>query len=159
MKNFMGHVQSCRQTLPGLVLPLALVLGVVLFAAGCGKKESSTPTTTTTTAPTAATSNPGDAAPPATPPATADTTAPPVAAATNQGPPKVDMAAAASAEANMPLLQQLNRAVIRFRMVNHRNPNSVEELASSAGIQLPAAPPGKKYGFNARGFIVLMDSN
>jgi hypothetical protein len=55
-------------------------------------------------------------------------------------------------------LQKLNRAVISFRMQKQRHPGTVEELATFAGIQLPAPPPGKKYAFNSRGLVVLVDN-
>lgn len=130
MKSFSGTVQfaGLRPT-ERVALCLALVLGVVMLATGCGKKES-----------------PAPAAPPT--------------AQTNQqgGPPQVQVGAAANAEGNLPVLKQLNRAALRYRKQNGRNPASVEELASAAGIQLPEPPPGKKYGFNNRGIVVLMDN-
>jgi hypothetical protein len=53
----------------------------------------------------------------------------------------------------------LNRSVLQYRMQNHRNPTSVEELAAFAGVQVPPPPAGKKYVFNSRGLIVLVDNS
>jgi hypothetical protein len=135
MKKFTGHVPfDWPQTTRDKGLQLALVLGVVMLVAGCGKKESPKPAT-------------------ATPPT------PPSAAPVTPMPPPVNPGAAASADADLTVLQQLNRAVINFRMQKNRNPSSVEEVASAAGIQLPAPPPGKKYAFNGRGMVVLVDNS
>lgn len=146
MNMHSGHVQSAGpQSVQGKGMQLALVLGVALFAAGCGKKEGPQPAANTPSAP----QNPAQ---PATPNA-----APPPAAPVTPPPPTADTAAGAKADADLPVLQQLNRAVMGFRMQYHRNPASVEELASSAGIQVPPPPPGKKYAFNKRGLVDLVD--
>jgi hypothetical protein len=111
------------------IVCIALVLGATMWVTGCGKKESPTPTGTQAT-----TNN-------------------------QQGvPPQVKVEVSANAEGNLPIMQQLNRAMFRYQMQNHRNPASVEELASAAGIQLPAPPPGKKYAFDSRGIVVLIDN-
>jgi hypothetical protein len=142
MKTFSGFVQMMRHPLTHRQgLYLALGLGVALFAAGCGNKESSAPAAGTATS-TATTT-----------PETASTPTPerPVLA-----PPNPEAAAAANKKAT--IVQQLNRAMIGFRMQNHRNPASVEEVAAFAGIQLPPPPAGKKYALNARGLVVLVDN-
>jgi len=54
-------------------------------------------------------------------------------------------------------LQLLNRALIRWMIKNHRHPQNFEDFASSASIQIPDPPAGKKYALNGRGFIVLVD--
>jgi len=144
----------------GKGLQLVLVLSVALFAAGCGKKESPKPVTNAPAAP--------DTTQPATPTATTTpTTTTPTPTAPNantppptpsQPPPPPPPAVAQSSDANLPILQQLNRAMFRFQMANHRSPASVEELAAAAGIQLPPPPPGKKYAINGRKMVVLMDN-
>jgi len=142
MKMHSGHVQFAGpQSVCCKGLQLALVLGVALFAAGCGRKESPKPEANTPSA------SPSPAQP------TTPTAPPPVAPA----PAPVDTAAGAKTDNDVPVLQQLNRAVMGFRMQYHRNPASVEELATTAGISLPPPPPGKKYAFNHRGLIDLVD--
>jgi len=142
MKTFSGSV---RIVWPRLThqkgLHLALILGVAMFATGCGKKESAAPSATT-------------AAPEQT--ATQET-----AAATAPSPPAYvppTPAATAAANSGLPVLQQLNRSVIQYRIQNHRNPTSVEEVAAFAGVQVPPPPAGKKYAFNNRGLVVLVDN-
>jgi hypothetical protein len=71
----------------------------------------------------------------------------------------VDLAEAAKSDAELPAIVQLNRSIVNFRMQHGRNPNSVEEIESASGIQLPPPPAGQKYAFNARGLIVLVDSS
>jgi hypothetical protein len=100
-----------------------------MLATGCGKKETPAPAVT----PGTTTNQQGRA-------------------------PQVQVGTAANAENNLPIIQQLNRALLRYRMQNNRNPASVEELASAAGIQLPPPPPGKKYAFDKRGLVGLMDN-
>ena len=63
------------------------------------------------------------------------------------------------ADSDLSVIQQLNRAAIGFRMQNRRFPSTVEELAVFANIQLPTPPPGKKYAFDKRGFVVLVDKS
>jgi hypothetical protein len=114
-------------------LNLTLVGGLAIFAAGCGKKET--------------------AAPVAGPGASPETAT--VATASNR---PAFSAPAPAINKNSSVLQQLNRAVLGFRMKNGRNPTSVEELATFAGIQVPPPPSGKKYVFNARGLVVMVDN-
>jgi hypothetical protein len=134
MKLLSGAVQFARlRPTQRVALCLALVLGAAMLATGCGKKESSAPAVTS---------------------ATTTTT-------TNQqgGPPQVQVEMAPNVEGNLPVMQQLNRAALRYRMQNRHNPASVEELASAAGIQLPPPPAGKKYAFDARGLVALVDNS
>ena len=121
-----------------------------MFAAGCGKKESPAPAATAATTP--------DAAQPTNQLATQVATTPPAAPATPR-PAPVNLTATANGDGDLSALQQLNRAVIGFRMQHQRNPSSVEEAAAAAGIQLPPPPPGKKYAFNNRGLVALVDSS
>jgi len=131
-------------------LSFVLVLGTAIFCAGCGKKESPTPVSSNT--PSSLATNAPDAAPSVTP----DNPTP--AAAAVPSPPKVDLAEAAKSDAELPAIVQLNRTILGFRMQYGRNPNSVEEAESAAGIQLPSPPAGKKYAFNKRGLIALVDN-
>jgi hypothetical protein len=149
MKTFSGPVRFVwRQSRHGVVFPLALVVGVAIFASGCSKKESPAPAAINTV-----TNTPDPAQP------TTQNAVTPRAAPANPGPAQINLAASANAEPEVPALQQLNRAVVGFRMQYHRSPNSVEEVASASGIQLPAPPPGKKYAFNSRGFVALVESS
>jgi len=116
-----------------ITLPLALVLGAVMLAAGCGKKASAPPPANTS-------STPAGPAPQT-----------PVPGQTNPVTP-------ANIDADLGTLQRLNQAVIAYRMQKNSFPTSVEEVATFAGIQVPPPPPGKKYALNARGVIVLMDN-
>ena len=120
-----------------------LVLGAAMMAAGCGRKDDagapppSAPTTATQEITTA--TEPGN----------------PVG-----GPPLPTVAPVTAAPTNgLSFLQQLNRATLPFTMQNHRNPATVEELAAYAGVQLPSPPAGKKYAFNGRGLVVLVDAS
>jgi hypothetical protein len=110
---------------------LALVLTV---AAGCGK--SNTPTT-------------------ATPPPSDTTAAPPTTnlqVAVNPQP-----VAVANEDVPKPVMQAMNRALLGWMRANHRRPKTFEDFASSTDFQIPAPPPGKKYAFNERGFVVLVN--
>jgi hypothetical protein len=111
---------------------LALVLTV---ATGCGK--SNAPTSA------APSSNATTVSPAPSPQAV--TSVPPVAA-TNSVVPKEEM-------------QAMNRALMNWMRANNRRPKTFQEFATSTDFQIPAAPPGKQYAFNARGFIVLVDAN
>jgi len=123
-------------------LYLALIWGVAMFATGCGKKESAAPSATTAAPEQTATQE------------TAATTAPSQPVHT-----PVSATAAANADSGLTVLQQLNRSVLQYRIQNHRYPTSVEEVAAFAGVQVPPPPPGKKYVFNGRGLIVLVDDS
>jgi hypothetical protein len=143
MKTFSGSVRIVwHQLTHQKGLYLALILGVAMFATGCGKKESAAPSATTAAPQPAATQETAAAAAPSQP-----AYVPPPPAATTV------------ADKGIPVLQQLNRSVIGYRIQNHRNPTSVEEVAAFAGVQVPSPPPGKKYVFNNRGLIVLVDNS
>jgi hypothetical protein len=147
-----------RQSMNFKGLLLMLVLGAVTFMAGCGKKETPAPVTTSTATP--ATNN-NDATPETAQPVSQNTVTPATPAATPITPslPQVNPAEAAKADAELPALVQLNRAVIDFRMRYNRNPKSVEEAESATGVKLPPPPAGKKYAFTSRGLIELVDSS
>jgi len=129
-------------------LPVALILAAVV--AGCGKKESATAATAGTNnvpeSTQAAAPSTGQPAPNANP------------APSAAKPPEIGVTVGPSTDSGLSSVQQLNRALLRFRMQNHRMPSSVEELASASGIQLPPPPPGKKYAFTGRGFVALVDN-
>ena len=56
-------------------------------------------------------------------------------------------------------VQSLNRALLGWKMKNHRRPQTFEEFASTAGFQIPDPPAGMKYALGQNGFIVLVNSN
>jgi len=135
MKTYMGHKPFVG--LPaacGKALPLALVLGVALSVTSCSKKETPPPATNTPSAPQT------------------NTPLTPVPSMTNS-------VVAPGTDADLTVIQRLNQAAIGFRMQKQRYPSTVEEVAAFAGIQLPAPPPGKKYAFNSRGLVVLVDNS
>jgi|SRR5215469_16445979 len=111
---------------------------VFAMAAGCSK--SNTPATA--------------AAPP--PPDTthvAPGPAAPAAAASSQP------IAAPNAEIPKPEMQAMNRALIGWMRANGHRPSTFQEFASTTDFQIPTPPPGKKFAFNSRGFIVLVDAS
>lgn len=121
-----------------------------MLAAGCGQKETPAPVVTAT--------NPATNTPEAVQPATQPVVTPAVAPSAPQ-PVITNPTTSASNDGDLTALQQLNRAVIGFRMQHHRNPSSVEEITAATGIQLPPPPAGKKYAFNSRGLVALVDSS
>jgi len=125
--------------IPGWRLKTIIVLlaGLAATATGCGK--------TNTSGPAAAPSQNTVAATPPTP-----TPGP-----TAQAAPAQPVATTTSND-SLQSLQLLNRALVRWMIKNRRHPQSFEEFASSANIQIPDPPAGKKYALNARGFIVLV---
>jgi hypothetical protein len=120
----------------GCVACLALALAVT---AGCGK--SSPPVQS--------------AAPPVSSDATSAQQTPPPAQPALQNP---QPAAVANPDDSKQTLQGLNRALMGWMISNHRHPKTFEEFASSANIQIPDPPAGKKYALNARGFIILVSN-
>jgi len=114
-----------------------LIFAAVIFAAGCGKKEDATPPTSTGSQQTAQDASPSN------PPA-------PVI-----NPRPVTVQVNANGEAN---LQQLNHALVLFRVRNRRLPTSFEDFAANSNLQIPAPPAGKKYALNAQGLIVFVDA-
>jgi len=118
------------------VICLALALAVT---AGCGK--SSPPAES--------------AAPPASSDATSAQQNPPPAPLAMQNP---DSVVAAGPDDTQKMLQGLNRALVGWMIRNHRHPKTFEEFASSANMQIPEPPAGKKYTLNERGFIILVSN-
>jgi len=149
MKTFSGSVRIVwHQLTRQKGLYLALIWGVVMFATGCGKKESPAPAANATAPENTIQQTTQDATSAAAPATTSG----------NAGYTPISATAAANANSGTPVLQQLNRSVLQYKMQNRRNPTSVEELAAFAGVQVPSPPPGKKYAFNGRGFVVLVDN-
>jgi hypothetical protein len=114
------------------VVRLAFVLTIAI---GCGK--SNAPTTS--------------AAPPPDTASVSSTPNPQVAASTqpvtvtNSDVPKEEM-------------QAMNRALLAWTRANNRRPKTFQEFAGSTDFQIPSPPLGKKYAFDGRGFIVLVDA-
>lgn len=128
--------RCARRQPKGWIICLALALAVT---AGCGK------------------SNPS--ADPTTPPVTSDTASnqpdPAGAPLALQNPlPVVE----ANPDDTQKMLQGLNRALLGWTIRNHRHPNTFEEFAGSANIQIPDPPAGKKYTLNSDGFIILVSN-
>lgn len=123
------------------VVCLALAVAIPLLAGGCSKK-SDTSATNLPEPPPAASTVDSTAAAPATP-APVATSTPLANTATNA----------------LPDLRPLNQALLGWRVQNRRVPASFEEFAASAGIQIPAPPPGKKYIINSHGLISLVNAN
>lgn len=113
---------------------LGLTLTVIAVFAGCGKKE--------TPAPTAPAQPPPQAAQPAAAPQQPQVSHPPVAQANAE-----------------PDMGELNRAMIRWIVRNKRAPSTFEEFASTAGVQIPPPPAGKKYVIAANKHIQLVNVN
>jgi hypothetical protein len=113
-----------------ICLTIALTL-----AAGCG--NSNAPTTS------AAPPSPDTTTVPPTPSPQITANPQPVTV-TNQDIPKPEM-------------QAMNRALLVWMRTNHRRPKTFEDFASSTDFQIPAPPLGKKYAFNERGFVVLVN--
>jgi hypothetical protein len=112
---------------------LALVAGVCL-AAGCGKQ----PAVVTAGAP----------------PAPA-----PEAVAGGQpvlNPPATPAAIAPDADGGVDL-KQLNHAYIGWIVQSRHRPKTYEEFVATSGIQVPAAPAGKKFVIDGNGFIALVN--
>ncbi|HEV2330228.1 MAG TPA: hypothetical protein VGY56_15710 [Verrucomicrobiae bacterium] len=111
------------------------------IAAGCGKSSS----------PPAA--NPQAAPPPANSVTVSSTPAPAPAEL------PIPQSTTTTNSTSLTTVQFLNRAMVRWMRTNHRHPRSFEEFASTANVQIPDPPPGKKYALNGRGFIVLVDNS
>ena len=98
-------------------LPLSLALAIPIFASGCKKPEAPVSSAITTN------STPG---------------------AATQAPPNPAMQAAVPGVAPGETVN-LDREVRKWILRNRRPPSSFEEFASSAGVDIPPAPAGKKY--------------
>lgn len=129
------------------------LLLVLVASSGC-KKSDSTPasvapsqesnSTTTAEAPTTTAEAPTTAA-------EAPTTAPP--------PVSVSLPTQSSpTNSGVSQLQLLNRALLGWKMKNHRRPQTFEEFASTANFPIPDPPAGQKYALSQKGFIVLVGS-
>jgi hypothetical protein len=112
---------------------------IAVVAIGCGKQNAS--------------------APPAVPPETPVAVTPAVPTQTQTAPtPIAIQQPQTTPNSGAPTtLQSLNRAMVGWMRTNHRHPQNFEDFASTATIQIPAPPSGKKYTLNGRGFIVLVD--
>ncbi|HEV2330531.1 MAG TPA: hypothetical protein VGY56_17245 [Verrucomicrobiae bacterium] len=130
--------------------PKAGVFSLILALAaggGCGKSQSSPPPTVSSAA--------------------TNSTAVPVAAPTTQAitptaapaPSRSALTIPSTAGSAVTPLQMLNRAMVNWTMQHGRRPQSFEEFASTANITIPDPPPGKKYAFGGRGWIVLVNAN
>ena len=123
------------QTRSGIIcLSLALIVGE-----GCGKHSATPPATPSL--PSNSTYSGTESA--VTPPS-------------NRMQPSVQ--ATSTDNAGPTQLQLLNRALLGWKIKNHRQPGTFEEFANSAGFQVPAPPSGKKYSLKS-GFIVLVNVN
>jgi hypothetical protein len=115
-------------------LGLILVAGIGLM--GCGKKPapaSSTPTPAPTDQ-AAAQSSPGAA------------------------PSQPMHPSASGVQSNgEPDLAELNRTLIHWIVRNRRGPSSFQDFASTAGVQIPPPPPGKKYVIGQNMHIQLVN--
>jgi hypothetical protein len=120
----------------GACLALAFALAVT---AGCGK------------------SNPP--AESAAPPVSSDSASAPQTPSPVPIPVQSPQPTATTNASSLTSLQWLNRAMVGWMRENHRHPRDFEEFASTSNIQIPNPPPGKKYAFNNRGFIVLVDNS
>lgn len=120
------------------------IIGILVFALvageGCGKSSKNVPPSVVAPSP----SDSNAVALAATPPANWTHPSAPSSSAKDSGPTQ---------------LQMLNRAVLGWKMKNHRRPQSFEEFASTAGVQIPPPPAGKKYALDSKGFIILVNSN
>jgi hypothetical protein len=56
-----------------------------------------------------------------------------------------------------PDMQEMNRALLRWLVANRRRPNSFADFASSAGVQIPPPPAGKKYVITPTMHVVLVN--
>lgn len=55
------------------------------------------------------------------------------------------------------VVEELNRELRRWVMRNRRKPANFEEFVSTAQMQVPPPPPGKKYTLTSRMRIELVD--
>ena len=144
MKLFSGLAWGTDgQSTQARVIYLALVLGVALFATGCGKSKAPATPVPQPPAPSAqqADTNQVSVNTPATPPEI-------------PAPPNVTTNAAANAAPDM---GQLQRALGMWLVRNRRVPANFEEFAATAGITIPPPPPGKKFIITKRMQIMIVD--
>jgi hypothetical protein len=130
--------------------PRAGVLSLILALAvggGCGKSQSSPPPTVSS------------AATNLTPTPVVTTTTPAAAPTATPSASQRPLTVPSTANSGLTPLQVLNRAMVNWTMQHGRRPQSFEEFASTANITIPEPPPGKKYAFDGRGWIVLVNAN
>ena len=101
---------------------LGLVFGAAALMAGCGKKSEA-----------GGAQSPAEAS---KSPSLVGTVPDSTTQANPQQPP---------VQANQPDLPELNRAMRRWLMANHRVPANFDEFAATAGVPIPPPPAGKKY--------------
>jgi hypothetical protein len=141
MKRFVNFERFAGSQPNNRVACLVTAFLMLSIAVGCSKSNSPAPA-----APPAAANSPAVSATSAPAPA-------PTPVATAQPAP------AANATNSLSSLQVLNRTLLGWMIRNRRHPKDFQEFASTANIQIPAPPPGKKYALNGRGFIVLVDNS
>jgi len=56
-----------------------------------------------------------------------------------------------------PDLRALNRKLIQCVIAARHGFKTIDEFAAAANIQIPAPPPGKKYAFDKKGYIILVN--
>jgi hypothetical protein len=56
-----------------------------------------------------------------------------------------------------PDMSALSHSVLRWAVAHQRRPASFEEFAADPGVQIPPAPPGKKYKMERSMHVVLVD--
>jgi hypothetical protein len=54
-------------------------------------------------------------------------------------------------------MSALSHSVLRWAVAHQRRPASFEEFAADPGVQIPPAPPGKKYKMERSMHVVLVD--
>ena len=116
---------------------VALIWAALLLVAGCSKPNT----------------------PPPTPPPSSDVTNTPATSSTVAPITYAPATGATNASDTQTELQTLNKALLGWMIKNRRHPQDFAEFASTANIQIPAPPPGKKYTLNQRGFITLVDNS
>jgi hypothetical protein len=118
---------------------VTLVCAGLLLVAGCGKSNSSA------------------SSPPVVP--SADAANASAAASNVSTPTSFASASATNADDSQTEVQTLNRALLGWMIKNRKHPQNFAEFASTANIEIPAPPPGKKYTLNQRGLIILVNNS
>jgi hypothetical protein len=116
---------------------VALLGAALLLVAGCSKSNT----------------------PPPTPPPASDVTNTPTASTGAAPITYAPAMGATNASDTQTEVQTLNKALLGWMIKNRRHPQDFAEFASTANIQIPTPPPGKKYTLNQRGFITLVDNS
>ena len=121
------------------IVPGVICLTLAMLVEGCGKHNEPPPATPSISSNSLSSGTES----PVTPPSNRIQPSVPSAATDNTGPTQ---------------LQSLNRALLGWKIKNHRQPKTFEDFASSAGFQIPVPPSGKKYSLKS-GFIVFVNVN